>query len=262
MFAYFTELNRKRPPAEMLDYVTHTTCHAVHAADDRSVMETLESLPYIIQSTRAFIGKASYRVGPSAIGCRDNPYGKSTVPNPDNGRTCLSRIDPRQRGLFGAAWTLGYVANFARGGVEAIALGAPTGTFGVIYRRTDNPQPYFDDLGGTALYPAYHVIAGLTGAAGAEVLDTRLSRAGVIEALAYRVNGRTTLWLANLTQQRQEVSVSGVPAGKGRIAVLDEAGFAAATTDPRAFDAGAKDMSGGKIALAPYAVARLEIGST
>src|SRR3546814_12313933 len=83
----------------LLDYVTHTTCSAVHAPDDRSVMETLESLQYVIRSTRGFIGDAPYRVGPSAIGCRDNPYGQATSPNPDNGRVCLSRSDPRQRGL-------------------------------------------------------------------------------------------------------------------------------------------------------------------
>ena len=48
MFSYFTELNRKRPPVELLDYVTHTNSPIVHAADDISVMETLEALPYVI----------------------------------------------------------------------------------------------------------------------------------------------------------------------------------------------------------------------
>ena len=44
---------RKPPPAELLDYVTHTTCPIVHAADDISVMETLEALPYVINSAKA-----------------------------------------------------------------------------------------------------------------------------------------------------------------------------------------------------------------
>src|SRR5262249_43202153 len=39
MFSFFTELNRKHPPAEHLDFVMNTTCPIVHAADDRSVME-------------------------------------------------------------------------------------------------------------------------------------------------------------------------------------------------------------------------------
>src|SRR5215510_6415412 len=59
MFSFFTELNRKRPPADLLDFVTHTTCPIVHAADDISVMETLEALPYVIQSTRSFIGRTT-----------------------------------------------------------------------------------------------------------------------------------------------------------------------------------------------------------
>ena len=109
MYSYFTELNRKRPPAGLHDYITHATCPIVHAADDRSVMETLECLPYIVRSTRAMTGATPYHIGPSQIGCRDNPYGASIPPNPDDRRVCLARNDPRQRGLFNAAWTLGYI---------------------------------------------------------------------------------------------------------------------------------------------------------
>ena len=101
MHSYFTELNRKRPRHELADFVSHTTCAIVHAADDRSVMETLETLPSIIASTRAMIGGKPYRIGPSAIASRHNPYGKGTLDNPTNGRVCLTDKDPRQRGLFG-----------------------------------------------------------------------------------------------------------------------------------------------------------------
>src|SRR3546814_1455693 len=47
MFSYFTELNRKRPPVGLLDFVSHATCPIVHAADDRSVIQTLEAIPHI-----------------------------------------------------------------------------------------------------------------------------------------------------------------------------------------------------------------------
>src|SRR5258707_14823484 len=119
VLGYFTELNRKRPPLGLLDFTPHTTCPIVHAADDRSVMETLEALPAIIASTKAFCGAAAYRIGPSAIGCRQNPYGKGTLDNPRGGRVCLARVDPRQRGLFGAPWTLGYLAAPSPGGLGA-----------------------------------------------------------------------------------------------------------------------------------------------
>jgi hypothetical protein len=257
VFSYFTELNRKRPPAELLDFVTHTTCPIVHAADDRSVMETLEALPAIIASTRAFSGNAAYRIGPSAIGCRQNPYGKDALDNPQGGRICLARIDPRQRGLFGAAWTLGYVAAFARGGVEAVALGAPTGPFGFIYRRTDYPQPYFDDLKDSALYPAFHVVAGLARDSGRLMIEARSSRPGTVEVLAHRADGHGVVWLANLTARTVAVNLAGLPGNAARAAVIDTKSFERTTTDPEALDAIGRDLADASLALGPYAVARI-----
>lgn len=259
MATYFTELNRKHPPAGRLDYVTHTTCPAVHAPDDRSVMETLEALPYQIHSTRSFMGdQIPYRIGPSQLACRENAYGKATAPNPNNARVCLSRIDPRQRGLFNAAWTIGYVAAFARGGIEAIALGAPTGPFGHIYRRTDFAQPYFDDLGGEAIYPAFHVLAGLAGHSGQPRRAVDLSAEGAVEAIAIGDDGKTVLWLANLTAQPQTVTL---PPGALNAAVLDETSFERATTDANALAGLRKPVNGSSLDLGAYAVARCEIGA-
>ncbi|SIT58448.1 conserved hypothetical protein [Mesorhizobium prunaredense] len=73
MFSYFTELNRKRVPADLLDFVSHCTCPIVHAADDLSVMQSLEALPFITQSARTIFGAKPYRIGPSTIAMRQNP---------------------------------------------------------------------------------------------------------------------------------------------------------------------------------------------
>ena len=73
MFSYFTELNRKRPPAELLDFVGHTTCPLVHAGDDLSLTEGLEALPYIFGRTRAFAGGKPYWLFPTAIAMRAQP---------------------------------------------------------------------------------------------------------------------------------------------------------------------------------------------
>jgi D-apionolactonase len=254
MFSYFTELNRKRPPAGLHDYITHATCPIVHAADDRSVMETLECLPYIVRSTRAFIGATPYHIGPSQIGCRDNPYGAATSPNPDDRRVCLARNDPRQRGLFNAAWTLGYVAALAHSGVEALTMAAPTGPFGVIHRRTDLPQPWFDELDGPVVYPAFHVLAGLFAASGLPLLATQVSGPG-IAALAVREGGRTVLWLANLRDESCEVELEG--ANSARATVLDAAAFAAAATDPDFMAHEDVARSTLRLTLDAYAVARI-----
>ncbi len=86
MLSTFTELNRKRPKPELVDYVTHTTCSIVHAADDRSVMETLETLPAIIASTRAMIGDTTLPDRTKRHRRPQQPYGKGLVDNPRNER--------------------------------------------------------------------------------------------------------------------------------------------------------------------------------
>lgn len=257
MFSFFTELNRKRPPAELLDFVTHTTSPIVHAADDVSVMETLEALPYVIKSARAIIGKTPYRVGPSAIPARQNPYGAASAPNPNNERVCLSRMDPRQRGLFGAAWTLGYLARFAPAGLEAITMGSATGPAGMIYRRDDYAQPYFDDLAGEAVYPVYHLLADLGAATGSKQIASRSSAENTVASLAWRGKDGPVLWLANLTGKPVSVRIKGF-AGPARLTMLDEGAFAKVTTDPGYLAKAGKRVSKvGSVSLRPYGLARL-----
>jgi hypothetical protein len=256
-FTFFTELNRNRPPAELLDYITHTTSPIVHAADDVSVMETLEAHPYQIKSTRAIAGKAGYHLGPSTIPARINPYGASSAENPNNERVCLSKIDPRQRALFGAAWSIGYLGAWAKGALDAVTLGATTGSAGMIYRKTDHAQPYYDDLAKGGIYPVYHVIADLAKASGARQIATTVSAESAVAALAYRGKDGPVLWLANLTPQAQTVRVGGF-GGAAKVAVLDEGSFAKATTDSAFLEKSGKRVAKvGTVALRPYAVTRI-----
>ncbi len=257
MFSYFTELNRKRPPAEALDFVVHTSCPIVHACDDTTVTENLEALPHIVKSTRSFAGGKPYRAGPAAIGARDNPYGATATPNPAGGRVALAGMDPRQRGLLGAAWYLGYFAHMARGGLEAVCLAAPVGEFGVVYARMDYPQPWFDEQA-AKVYPVYHVLRGLAAGAGKSRLETTLSNGSAVQAAAWRSDGGMVAWLANLTPEPQSVVLEGLPGRRGRVAMLDQASFVAATADPDALAGLAREADLARVELGPYAVARLE----
>jgi hypothetical protein len=228
----------------------------VHASDDITAMENLEALPHIIKSTRAFAGDLPYRVGPSTIGARDNPYGAASSPNPRNGRVALARMDPRQRGLLGAAWNLGYVAHMARGHVEAVALSAPVGEFGAIYAAMDYPQPWFDQLGG-GVYPVYRVIKGLAAAAGKPMLRTELSDGASVQAVAYQDQEKTIIWLANLTGEPQQVAIEGFEGRQGLLAEMDLDSFVATTAGMD--DLEAVEASVDTLDLGAYAVLRLVV---
>lgn len=135
MVSFFPELNRKRPPLALLNFVSHGLCPTVHAADDLSVMETLETIPHISRSARAIMGKREYRIGPATIAMRQNPYGQRTMPNPDQLRLCMADDDPRHRAQFGAAYAMGLATALAPAGVSVwtpAALYGPRGLSGPI----------------------------------------------------------------------------------------------------------------------------------
>ena len=248
MFSYFTELNRKRPPTGHLDLVTFTTSPMVHAGDDRSVMETREAHPAITTSVGEIAGGTPWVVGPSAIGVRDNPYGEAAKDNPGNIRQAMNRNDPRQRGLFGAAWNLGYFADFAGGGASAIALGGCTGPFGVLAAPAGFPQPGMEP---GDLFPVFHVLRGLARLERASLRDLGLPASGAVLGLAARTGERTEAWIANTGPEPVEVEFGREVEG----AVLDASTFDRARAEPGFMDETAP--LGARLTLDAYAVARI-----
>ncbi|MEJ1156743.1 hypothetical protein [Prosthecomicrobium sp. N25] len=211
MLTNFTELNRKRPDPSGLDFISHTTTAIVHAADDRSVMETLETLPQIAASVAVLWPGLPYRLGPSSIAMRSNPYGATLPENPGWTRMPLADRDPRHRALFGAAWTVGYVAALVPSALEAIALHASHGPLG---------------LGeGARLFPVFHVMAALAEASGREAVALDLPKS--LAGLAWRGPAGTTALVANPTAEPADWPFAARPAR-----VLDAASLAPAGADP------------------------------
>ncbi|MER8411132.1 hypothetical protein [Mesorhizobium sp. M1342] len=209
MFSYFTELNRKRVPEDQLDFVTHCTCPIVHAADDLSIMQSLEALPFITQSARAIFGAKPYRIGPSTIAMRQNPYGGATKPNPGGQRIAMADRDPRHAGQFAAAWTIGYAARIAPAGLEQLTLSSFTGPFGVL-------ASFGEPVAEGTPRPLFRAIKGLCELAGLAHVSARTSDETKVLALAGRsASGKTIAWLANLTADEVPVDISAF--GRGHL---------------------------------------------
>ena len=230
----FTEFNRNRPPVGDVDFVTHVTSAIVHAADDRSVLESLEALPHVFRSARALASGKPYRLGPSGIGLGLNPDGPPRRAGPDAARATMIRNDPRQRGLFAAAWMLGYAAAVVAHGIEEYAPAHVAGDFGL-----------FDDDGSAR--PIYHVVRALA--------EARGETASAVTGLPHGCLGLAfagSLWIANLTPAIQQLRF----ASPGRAVVLDSASFEASRRDLEFFA-----QSGGaavaELDLGAFAVARV-----
>ena len=162
--------------------------------------------------------------------------------NPHNIRQAMNGIDPRQRGLFTAAWSLGFIARFAAGGAEAITLGGGVGSFGIAHAKTEYEQPHFDEKGG--VYPAYHAFRGLA-----------VSDPCEIQAIATEQDDGIEVWVANLTSQMKCVEFATEFTGKA--AILNASEFELATQDGSAMNSLEREFTNRQLTLAPYAVARL-----
>ena len=260
MFSYFTELNRKRPPSEALDFICHSGCPIVHAGDDVSMTETLESLPSQYHSTHQFADGLSYWIFPTAVSMRSNPYGDAPMENPENIRQAMNRVDPRERGLIGAAWYAGYFAHAARAGVDVVTLAAVAGPSGVVYSSQEHAQPWFDDAKPQVL-PHYHVLSGCARLDGV-VHATEISHARSVQALAVAHEDHGIgLVLSNLTGKEVRVAVSGLP-GPMQSVILDADSFEAACRDPDWIRNSPRGtVLDGRLTLGPYAIAGLAPGS-
>jgi hypothetical protein len=135
-------------------------------------------------------------------------------------------------------------------------MASPAGEFGIAYARLPHAQPGLDDTTGALVYPVFHVIRGLAGAAGARRIEAESSDPGRLRCLAWQDGGRTQLWLANLREQPLEVRLDGVPVGPAGLWMLDEHGFEAAIEDA-GFGERDAPFEGRSLTLEPFAVARL-----
>lgn len=255
MFSYFTELNRKRPPLDVMDLVSFTTSALVHAGDDRSVTESLEALPHVARSVCAIVGDTPYAVGPSAIGMRDNPYGAKTIDNPESIRQAMNRNDPRQQSLLGAAWNVGYFAHFAQGGARSIALGGITGPFGLLSKSQNWKQAWFDQNRG--LYPAYHVMRILSSFADANLCEVAIGKPRDVQAIAIQRNGSIEALVANLTCTQQKIELAGFESSLTS-AILDESTFVTASQSPFFLSETGHKPTGQSITLNAYGVVHLK----
>ncbi|MCF3640250.1 hypothetical protein LXM94_09735 [Rhizobium sp. TRM95111] len=242
MFSYFTELNRKRVPERPLDYVTHCTNPIVHAADDLSVMQTFEALSDVVRSLRAIYRDKPYRIGPSTIAMRHNPYGSATKENPFGKRIAMASRDPRHNGLFGAAWTLAYAATVAGSGLDVLTLSTLAGPFGLVAGQGE-PMPAGRPR------PLFRALKWLGGLEGTPTLATQSSMPQRVKALVAETGEGRVFLLCNVTPYAQTVHL-----GKGRLSMLDEAWLRSGGGDPAE-----QAFAGGPLILSAYAVARLAI---
>ena len=241
---FFVQLNRLESLGTV-DFLTFTTSPIVHGADDESVMLSLQSLPSMVETLDARYPGLPIRIGPSSIATRKSPLGNQSETDGMR-RIALAREDPRCRGLYGAAWSLGYVAQLAMAGVDAITLMSMSGASGVL-----GPA----DGDAVRRYPAYFVLERLQSPA--RMCSVTVSEPSRIAALALGRKANRELLLANLTGDVVDVKLDGW-AGSYDASIMDRHAWTTVFSVPDAWNASRRRAQNSRLRLEPYAVASLE----
>ncbi len=259
--AYFTDLNRGRPPVEVLDFVCYSLNPQVHAFDNSSLMETLEAQATTVESTQQFASGLPIAVTPVTLLARFNPNATGPEPEPAPGEL-PAQVDVRQMSLFGAGWTLGSIKYLSESGTSSVTYYETTGWRGVMETASGSPLPEkFRSLPGT-VFPLYHVLADVGEFAGGEILVSKSSDPLKVEEIVLRKNGKTRTLLANLTSDSQQVRVRNLT-GTVRVRHLDETNAQYAMTSPEAFRAETGELvqtaeASLELNLLPYAIAQID----
>jgi hypothetical protein len=241
--AYFAELNRGEHPPEF-DVVAYSVTPQVHATDILTLVENLEGLASTVESGRLFPGERPLAVTPVTFLPRFNPNAtaataESTPPS-----------DPRQRSLFGAAWTAAGLKRLAESGVESVTYFETRGERGVLSGD------------GRSVHPLYHVFADAGAFAGGQIVRSRSSDPLRVDGLALRKGAKTRVLLANFWPDPQKVEVRGL-SPEVRVRMMDEDSAVRAAADPQGFftePGEARQAPGGRLELElpPCAVARID----
>ncbi len=250
----FTEFNRCRPDPAQCDFVSHGTTAVVHAADDLSVCETLEALPFVFESALHWSEGKPYRLGLVSIGMRSNPYGAGVADNAEQIRQTMAEFDPRQCGIFAAAFAVGVLHATQDFAVQSLALAAPAGPFGIVSQPQPVKRAYFDESNDAVVYPIFHVVR----AAAAMTGRTRIELSGLPNGLCGVASGTEDAWdmiLANVTVRPLRLPLPAPAA----VRLLDTATFQDAVRDPEWLD-NAEPTVCEDVTIPPYCVAFVSAG--
>lgn len=262
--AYFTELNRERPPAGRSDGVCYSVNPQVHAFDNTSLVETLPMQAATVRAARSFCGSVPIAVTPITLKPRSNPNA-TVAPSGTKAAALPDTVDPRQMSLFAGAWTLGSMKYLAEAAAASLTYYETTGWRGVMEIEKGSALPALFPSRPSEVFPVFHVLADVGEFAGGEVVRTLSSDPLRAESLLLRKGGRTRVLIANLSPQLQQVRIAGLALGKAiRSVQLDEHSVSGAMGDPERY----RGQAGGlrelgadgvlTVSLLPYGIARID----
>ncbi len=191
MVTNFTELNRKRPKM-FYDLVSFSFTPIIHDSSDFGVLNTPETIPYILKTLKNFSNSTDIHIGPISIGMHFNPYGESLVSNIKKIRLEMTDCDPRHDQLFSLTWTLAIF-------IQSISKESKFFTFNSIYGHhgilnKDNTKR-----------PLYHLNNFLISLSNSEIF--KFNPIKEVYGLKILLNDKKYYLFVNSSKQKKEINI-------------------------------------------------------
>jgi hypothetical protein len=141
MVTNFTELNRKRPDGDF-DGINFSFTPIVHDASDYGVLDTPNSLEYIMNTVETFSNDTPVHIGPITLGMHFNPYGEKLADNLNKIRLEMAENDPRHDSLLSLSWSVAVFSQIISKNTEYVTFASMKGVHG-IFTDDNQKRPLF-----------------------------------------------------------------------------------------------------------------------
>jgi hypothetical protein len=235
----FVEINRRRPPIDLLDTVSFAATPQVHTFDNVAILENLPGLQETLACAGSFSSGKPVIISPLTLRPRLNPL----RPEKDGGP------DDRQHTLFAAAWLAGALAWCTCGNALSVTFGNLLGPGGFISPDND-------------VYPLCLPLSWIGSDAGATASFHAGSDPSQIIGIKWQVNKRSHMIAINLTDRKIKVIVRGLRE-QYRLTILDNTSWQQAKESDNPVNGLKGEMAmvrngTATVELGPYAIARLD----
>lgn len=238
---YFVEINRNPMQSKLAKNICYSINPQVHTFDDQSVMDNVFGQAATVESAKALFPNGKIFVSPITVRPRFNPKKPKKFHGPD----------PRQKTLFGAAWTCASIINLSMANPAGLTYFELVGDCGLMEKS------------GVRVFPLYHVFAYFSAFANGKIRRISSGQDRVI-GCALKKNNATRLLFANLTALPQKVRIDIVPKNIS-LQCLDQTTVDFACKNPKVFlqEKGKEfQVQSGeiKIIILPYGIIKIDNG--
>jgi hypothetical protein len=229
----------------------------VHAFDDASLIETLETQPQMVLTCQRLATGLPVAVSPITLKPRFNPDATSGGELDQQGEP-PPEADPRQRALLSAVWLLGSVCGLSTPGTYAATYFETVGNLGIMQTATEPTRGVSPSSSVESVFPAYHVLADLAAFRGKEIRVLQTESPPTACGLVTEESPHRCL-LANLTPYPIQLALDH-GFGRARVRMLNPSNLAEATQQAVRFRSNPGEIveDGRRFNLPPYSYIHIQ----